>query len=156
MSFRFFAKHFQICYVVRDAERVMARMRERHGIANWNVVPLGPEWRLKTLALAYVDDLMIELIQPDPKKSWIYDGWEPEAPDAMRLHHLGFYIHSDEEWRQAVDQLAANGYPVAASGSIPGVLDYHYSDTTADFGHYHELVRLHADGHHFFADVPHN
>jgi hypothetical protein len=156
MIARLFAKHFQISYVVRDAERVMAHLGERHGVARWHQLELQPEWPVSMIALAYIDDMMIELIQAHPERPSLYTGWEPEAADGMRLHHLGFYAKSDAEWNSATEQLAANGYPVVITESFPDVLDYQYSDTTAVFGHYYELVRLRAQGEAIFASIPRN
>lgn len=157
MPAKLFSKHFQICYVVRDAQHTMARFRARLGMAAWSVLDTsGPDSPVSAIAMAYIDDLMIELIEPVAGRPSIYDGWAPANPDAMKLHHLGFLVHSDAEWQAALDQLDANGYAAAYAGSFGDTLDFHYADCTAELGHYHELIYLKAAGEALFASVPRN
>src|SRR3546814_1637050 len=61
---------------------------------------------------------MIELIEPDPTGESLYRDWIPDAADGVRLHHLGFLVRSDADFRAAVAQLEAAGYPTAHSGSF--------------------------------------
>jgi catechol 2,3-dioxygenase-like lactoylglutathione lyase family enzyme len=154
---RLFAKHFQICYVVRDAERAFADFKDRFGITKWHQLDVAsdPASPASTIALAYVDDLMIELVEPFPNRPSFYQGWLT-GTSRVRLHHLGFLLHDDAEWRAAIDQFTANGYPVAYAGSAGNMLDFHYADSTAELGHFLELIHLKPAGEAFFASVPHN
>jgi catechol 2,3-dioxygenase-like lactoylglutathione lyase family enzyme len=157
MSINLFRKHFQLCYVVRDGAHAMTRFRDRLGIANWQVLDTRhPESPVSMIAMAYAGDLMIELIEPIVDRPSIYQNWVPTTRDAMKLHHLGFLVHDEAEWRNALDQLAANGYADAYSGSFGDMLDFHYADSTAELGHYYELIHLRPEGEAFFAKIPRN
>jgi hypothetical protein len=100
---------------------------------------------------------MVELVDLRPGDDTIYHAWIPETDDAIRLHHLGFLIEDEAEWHARVQKYGQAGFEVAISGAIPGVMDWHYSDTVAALGHYTELIRFTTEaGKAYWADVPHN
>lgn len=155
-----FRRHFQIAYVADDVEQAVAAFRKSHGIAQWDAVDMavmaGPGAPLKFIANAWAGDLMIELMQPDEDISSIYTGWQKQTGLPFRLHHLGFLVDSAEQLATHRQQLADHGYPVATEGSFGDILDFVYADTTADFGHYHELIWLKPEGDAFFGRIPVN
>lgn len=155
-----FQQHFQIAYVVRDIEAATRRFAREFGIVRWDVMDmaalLGPGHGTRFIGNAYAGEVMIELIEPDPAGESLYRDWIPDATDGVRLHHLGFLVRSDADFRAAVAQLEAAGYPTAHSGSFGDNLDYHYADTTALLGHYYELIHLKPAGEQFFARIPRN
>lgn len=156
MTHRLFAKHFQVAYIVEDIERGMGFFRDRFGVAKWHILDTaGPESPATAIAIAYVDELMLELIQPSAIPS-IYRDWVPHGGSGVRLHHLGFLVHSDEDWSAALRKLAEDGYAEAFSGSAGDMLDFHYADCTADLGHYYELIHLKPAGAALFGAAPHN
>ena len=135
-----FKQHFQIAYVVRDLAAARARLAREFGIAEWDVMDMaalmGPGHGTRYIGNSFAGDTMIELIEPDPAGDSIYRDWIPAEEDGVRLHHLGFLVRSDEDFKAAIAQLGAAGYPTAVSGSFGDALDYHYADTTALLGHY--------------------
>lgn len=155
-----FQRHFQIAYVVDDITQAMASFSKGHGVTRWDVMDMaemaGPGASLKFIANAWAGDVMIELMQPDETVPSIYNGWRKQTGLPLRLHHLGFLVDSAEQLVAHSQQLADHGYPMATEGSFGDILDFAYADTTADFGHYHELIWLKAEGDAFFRRIPVN
>lgn len=151
-----FRNHFQAGYVVRDLDKAMANMRDKFGVAKWQVRRLPQGAPSRALGFAYVQQLMIELIELWPGETTIYHDWIPEADTAVRLHHFGYMIDSEEQWHETIGQFEAAGIRSALVGSSGDILDYYYADTVAELGHYCELVRLKPAGRNFWANVPHN
>ncbi|MBV9511714.1 MAG: VOC family protein [Caulobacteraceae bacterium] len=160
MSLPLLQNHFQIAYVVRDVQASMRRLADQFGVARWYVEDMqalhGPEAPIAFIGLAYAGEVMLELIEARPGRQSIYLDWLPEAEDGLKLHHLGFLSPSEADFRARVEQLNAAGYPTAAAGAFGDILDFHYADTTPVFGHYHELIRLKAEGEAYFAKAPRN
>lgn len=156
-----FKRHFQICYLVDDAQAGMAEFGEKYGITKWHVMDMsaaGPDAPTRAIALAWAEEgLMIELIEPNEAVPSIYVNWRRDSGESARFHHLGFLVDSDEEYDAIKQKLLGAGYPVAAEGSFGDVLQFLYMDTTRTLGHYYELIYLKGEGKtQFFAPVPMN
>jgi hypothetical protein len=151
-----FRDHFQTAYVVRNLDGAIGRFRDRLGVAQWHVMPLPPGGPVARIGLAWVQELMIELIEALPDQPSIYQRWVPETDTAARFHHHGFLIDGDDDYQRAAEQFTAAGYAAAMSGSAGDILDFHYADTVAELGHYCELVHLRSGHKDFFAPVPRN
>ena len=157
-----FKKHFQICYLVDDVHVAMKEWGEKYGIAKWHVMDMvahhGEGAASRYLALAWTDEgLMIELIEPVEAVPSIYQNWRKDSGQAYRFHHLGFLVHSDEEFAAIKDELVKSGSPIAIEGKSGDMLEFAYIDTTQALGHYYELIYLKGEGKDlFFADVPMN
>jgi catechol 2,3-dioxygenase-like lactoylglutathione lyase family enzyme len=154
-----FRDHFQLAYVVRDLDAGMARFRDRFGVAKWSVLDVqarsGPQSPLRSIATAYVNDVMIELMEAMPDRNSIYDTWlAPEQ--ALRLHHLGFLVPTKDEWDDTCETLKANGIDIAYQGGGPGFMSFLYADTVAELGHYYEMIHLEEGGQKMFAGIPRN
>jgi hypothetical protein len=151
-----FRHHFQTAYVVRDLAGASAAFREHLGISKWHVLPLPDGSPVRRIGLAYVQNLMIELIEADPGQESIYRSWVPESDTAARFHHHGFLIDNTDEFHQAARQFEASGFRTAMAGNSGDILDFHYADTVDQLGHFCELVHLRPAGQDFFAAVPQN
>jgi len=151
-----FRHHFQVAYVVRDLDAASAAFHDQWGIANWYRIPLPGGQPVRRLALAYVQELMVELIEPHPEMPSIYQHWIPASPTAARLHHLGYLIDDAEEFQQTVQRLEGAGCKAAMAGRHSDLQDYHYADTVSALGHYTELIHLLPAGKTFFDAVPQN
>jgi hypothetical protein len=150
-----FRNHFQLGYVVRNLDPAIEQMRGKFGVAKWQINVLPKSAPARVLGFAYVQQVMIELIEARPERETIYRDWIPQSDTAARLHHLGYMIDSDEEWLSTIGQFEGAGFRTAlAEGS--DFFDYYYSDTVAQLGHYCELIRLKPAGRAFWANVPHN
>ena len=152
-----FRNHFQMGYVVQDIDRAISIMKDKFGVARWEVrhLPRGAA-PAKALGFAYVQHVMVELVQVWPGEETIYHDWIPAEDGAARLHHLGYMIESNEDWCDTVAQFEAAGVPTALAGSSGNLIDYHYADTVQQLGHYCELIRLRPAGRKFWSNVPRN
>ena len=156
-----FKKHFQVCYLVDDAHQSMADFGEKYGISQWQVLDLkemmGDEAPGRYITLAWIGDMMIELIEPIETVPSIYSGWQKESGQAARFHHLGFLVYSEEEFTAAKQQLVSQGFPIAAETDMGEILKSAQIDTTSALGHYYELIYLlGGEANQFFAGVPFN
>lgn len=156
MNIPVFRNHFQMGYVVRNMDKAIENMRDKFGVAKWQIYRLPKSAPGKALGFAYVQNVMIELVEVRPEQDTIYRSYIPESDSAIRFHHLGYMIDSEAEWRSVIGQFEAAGFKPALIGSSGDVLDYYYADTVAALGHYCELVRLKSTGKSLWANVPHN
>ena len=148
---------FQFGYVIRNLDGAMATMRDKFGVTRWKVSHLPDTAPGRTLAFAYVDGAMIELVDLRPGQDTIYHAWIPENDEGLRLHHLGYMIEEEADWNARIAQFESAGFTAALVGGIPGRMDWYYSDTVAMLGHYTELIRFTSEeGRAYWADVPHN
>ena len=151
-----FRNFFQHAYIVRNTEKTIANFRDKYGVLKWQVRPIPEGAPIRAISLAYVQKVMIELIEPDPNQDSIFRDWIPESETSAKFHHLGYLIDSDTEYRKTVAQFEAAKIGVAFAGSVGDTLDFHFADTVAQLGHYCELVYLKPAGLDFFAQVPQN
>jgi glyoxalase/bleomycin resistance protein/dioxygenase superfamily protein len=152
-----YRNHFQLGYVIRNLEGAMQTMRDRFGVKEWQVNHLPPSAPGRALAFAYVDTIMIELVDIRPEEDTIYRDWIPATDDGLRLHHLGYLIEDDEEWQATIRQFEDAGFAPALVGGAPNLMEWYYADTVATLGHYSELIRFKSEaGRAYWANVPHN
>lgn len=155
-----FKRHFQVAYVADDVEAATLALGKRFGVSRWDILDMtaihGPDSAMRLIGNAWVGDMMIEVIEPQPGIASIYTDWKKDSGAAFRLHHLGFLIDSAEEFAAAKRMLAQSGFPIVVDGSFGEVLDYAYADTTAELGHYYEMIRLKSEGDSFFGRIPVN
>jgi Glyoxalase/Bleomycin resistance protein/Dioxygenase superfamily len=155
-----FKRHFQVAYVVDDAAKAADILGKRFGVSKWDLLDMieihGSGSAAQVIGNAWVGDMMIEVIEPQPGVASIYNDWKRDSGAAFRFHHLGFLIDSADEFTAAKRMLADSGFPIVVDGSFGEVLDYAYADTTAELGHYYEMIRLKAEGDTFFGRIPVN
>lgn len=151
----FFAGFFQLGYVTRNLEAACSAFREKFGPVEFLVNEPGPvDGKVpptRRIALTYIDDIMTEIIEPDPAQKTIYSDHVPTTEGTIRLHHFGYLIDDHEDM---LKRLAGMGYAVPMFGSMPGALDYSYADTRSDLGIWSEFIRLDEGGRAFFGAVP--
>ena len=151
-----FGRYFQTAYVTRDLDAAMALFRARHGDLNFKVLegqprPDGAPAAARRIALHYLGDVMVELIQPSLEITTIYDDALPDDAGGVRLHHLGYLV---EDHDRTLSRLTKLGYALPSVGSFGEALDYIYADTRAEFGHFSEFIRLGPAGKAMFEAVP--
>ena len=155
-----FKRHFQVAYLVDDAKAAIESLGHRFGVEKWDLMDMmalhGPDSPVRFIGNAWVGEMMIEVIEPDERIDSIYKDWKKDSSAALRFHHLGFLVDSTEEFEAAKAQLVAQGFPVVFDGSFGEVLDFCYVDTTAELGHYYEIIWLKPEGVNFFGRVPVN
>lgn len=151
-----FRHHFQHAYVVRNVEKAMAVFRADCGVGQWQVMRFPAGSPVRAIALAYAQNVMLELIEAIPGEDTIFRAFIPESESAARFHHLGYLIEREEDYLAAIAQFDAAGWRAAYAERSGEILDFHYADTVSQLGHYCELIHLRADGKEFFSHVPHN
>lgn len=145
---------FQLGYVTKDVDEGCVALQDRFGAMEFLInspPPLdGVLSPTRRIALAYIDDVMVEIIEPDPAQQSIYSELVPDD-SSLRLHHLGYYI---DDYAATLRHLSALGYSTPLHGSFGKALDYIYADTRAELGHYSEFIRLGEEGRAFFESAP--
>lgn len=151
----FFSGFFQFGYVTRDLDAACAVFQKKFGkvefLVNEPAAIAGKAPPTRRIALANIDDVMTEIIEPDPAQASIYSDYVPAGDGPIRLHHFGYLIDDHDAMRT---RLSGMGYAVPMHGSMPGALDYSYADTRGDLGVWSEFIRLDEGGRAFFGAVP--
>jgi hypothetical protein len=138
--------YYQNAYVTRDLDKAIQTLSELHDVGGfW---PIEADFVLKTVdgeksarmrvALGWVGNLQIELIQPVSGFTEIYSAYLPEDPaDASpRHHHVAVRRDDLDAMRAEVARLDA---PVVFEGEGPGI-QYVLVDARKSLGHYLEYV----------------
>ena len=149
---------FQLGYVVRDLDQAVAAYQKRFGDTEFLLftppeLPDGTQPPTKRIALAYIDDLMIELIEINAEDPGIFGHALPRDTDTMVLHHLGFRV---SDHTTTLEHLERTGLKLDWVGQAPGMLGYIYADARAETGLYLEFIHTLPAGDAFFAAVPRN
>lgn len=149
-----FDNFYQMGFIARDLDAATAMMGRTHGVTRWRRKRSSPTMQA---AHAWAGNVMLELIQLDPGAPAIYDGYVPEDPAAVRLHHHGFRIPDENAWAQVNRAVQEAGLATPMQGSVmDGQLNYLYADTLALTGIYSEYVFLKGAALSLYDDVPHN
>ncbi len=152
-----YRNHFQLGYVVRNLDGAIETMRKSFGVTHWEVRQLPASAPGRALGNAWVGDMLIELVDVRPERETIYHDWIPDSDEGLRLHHFGYLIDSEEEWRETIAGMEAAGIEPVLVGGAPGLMDWYYADTVKLLGHYTELMRFTSEaGKGFWANVPRN
>lgn len=149
-----FDNFYQMGFVAGDLDRATAMLGQVHGVRQWRRKRSSPTMQA---AHAWVGGVMLELIQLDPGADPIYDGYAPEDPAAVRLHHHGYRVTSDAAWADINRRVAEADLATPMKGAVmDGQLNYLYVDTRALTGIYSEYVFLKGAAVALYDDVPHN
>ena len=153
---------YQIAYVTTNLDEAMHLFAETYGISKFEFkrdiasAPGMPKMSLH-IAHTYVGPTMIEVIQPVGGQDNIYRELLPREGVAIRHHHFGYMVDSEEEIERIVAALEANKVPIAFDVSVPNVVRAIYADARTTLGHYLEYVYLTPEARRsYYADVPHN
>lgn len=149
---------FQRAYVTNDLERAISDFSATYGVhafLRMRDIAFADTAASVHIALAYVGDDMIELIQPVGDIP-LYDSLLPDTGYALRFHHYGHLLTSEEEWEAMTSEIARQGLTVSLQGESGGMLRYLYADTREQFGHFLEFIYCTPEGAGFFAQVPKN
>ena len=151
-----FGNLVQLGYAVTDFDRASARFGERYGIDRWKVVPLDPGSPASRIAMAYVGDIIFELVEVDLSVDLlpIHRGWLPADPAGARFNHVAFMLESMEEFGGAQDHFRELGVDVPVVMSFGDIFEFFYADTVAELGHWSEFLCLGPAGADFLADIP--
>ena len=152
----YLSRFFQVGYVTRDIDRAAHELQRQFGVRSFQFMRGNQvdEHTRTDLALAWLGDVMIELIQPMSDGSNFYDVML--GPDSLgtRLHHFGHLVPNRAEWERLRERVSRDGYPVPLEGSVAGFLSYLYVDMRAQTGHFLEYILCEPAGQAFFESVP--
>lgn len=161
---RLFGQHFQTAYVTNDMDQARQVFADEYAVKDFFFMqnqmevttPSGVELCELKIAMANVDGLQVELIEPvSGAGSRLYSEVLPASGFGMVFHHLGFLLPGlDDEalWQEFRSQVGNARYPIAIEGDM-GVARFLYLDTRRDLGHYSEYIWQKQD---LFGAVPNN
>src|SRR5262249_52532337 len=153
---------YQIAFVTTDLDEAMLLFADTYGISKFKVrrdlssAPGMPSLTVH-VAHAYVGPMMIELIQPAGGEDTLYREILPRDGFAIRPHHFGFMVRSEQELERISAALETRNVPIAFDASMPGVARAVYADARSSLGHYLEYVYLRLEARPgYYTQVPHN
>jgi hypothetical protein len=154
---RLLSGFFQHGYVTPDLDRAMAEYRARFDVTDFwvfdTIAARPDDPHPNRVALAWIGDVMVELIQPLREPAPLY---APEMPaQGIRLHHLGYRIDDQARWDEVMARLAVEAMPIVRSGGNDS-FQYAYADARGALGHCLEFVWSKAGKPDFFVPVPRN
>ncbi len=155
-STHLFGQLIQLGYVVTDFDQAAVKFRARYGIDQWKVTELGPGSASSRIAMAYVGDVIFELVEVDlsVKLLDIHRGWLPASPSEARFNHVAFMLDSLEAWHGAQAQFREMGAAIPLAMSFGEVYEFFYADTVSQLGHWSEFICLKPGGEAFMAEIP--
>jgi hypothetical protein len=134
---------FQNAYITRDLEKSMATFKEHHGIDEFIVLSISPEVQSKwgngplyaKVALGWIDNLQIELIEPG---GGLVNHYTEDLPDddLPHFHHICMRV---PDWDAFKAEAAREGWPIVSEGGVPGCM-FAYIDARDKLGHYVEYM----------------
>ena len=152
----YLSRHFQTAYVTRDLDRAVEDFQRQFGIRSFQFVRgnrIDEHTRID-FALAWLGNVMVELIQPAGDGNSFYEVMLGADGLGTRLHHFGHLVPERTEWDRIREQVARDGYTVPLQGSVEGFLSYLYVDTRPHTGHFLEYILCEPAGKAFFEGVP--
>ncbi|WP_068063233.1 VOC family protein [Nocardia xishanensis] len=149
----------QIAWVTDDIEKAERFFVTQYGVRKWTRIT-GVEFGPRTctyrdrpadftahIALSYLDDMQLELIEPVRGESIYADFLARCGPG---LHHVCF---EPADFDAAVAAAARDGLPVLQSGDIGGDMRFAYIDGASEGVPYIELADIGDGMRAFFAEV---
>ncbi|MDB6060609.1 MAG: hypothetical protein JWM78_712 [Verrucomicrobiaceae bacterium] len=162
MAIRPFANFLQHAYVTTDIEQAKSIFAKDFGVKDY--FQFDSNMELKTarglehaelrIALAFVGDLQIELIQPLSGPGMkLYQEVLPETGYGLKFHHFAYLVPGPREaWTEFRATVGNETHPIAIEGDL-GFVQFLYLDHRAQLGHYSEYMWAEYDVH---AQVPRN
>jgi len=98
---------------------------------------------------------MYELLTASGPGSELYIGRLPADEFAIRHHHLGFLIHTGDEWNALLTEIARKGWHMPSRSSNPGFMQSCFVEVP-ELGHYFEYLFPEPAGLAFLESVPGN
>jgi hypothetical protein len=138
-------RHYQNAYVTPDLAAAVSMLKDRADIRHESMFEGGIPIKTASgdavmeirIALLWVGDLQLELIQPVGGQVQCYKDFLP-AKGHMAFHHACMRVDDWEDFRAGVDR---QPYPVVFEGEA-GALKFLYLDARGDLGHYLEYTHM--------------
>ncbi len=147
---------FQIAYVTNDMERALTVFETRYGVKEWRRMegPLDGGGRIR-VEFGWAGGAMFEVTQADGPGSELYRQPLPDDEFAIRFHHFGFFIPTEQAWQSLLQEIHVGGVKVFNETNVPGFLQARIVEAS-ELGHYIEYIFPEAAGVAFFQGVPSN
>lgn len=162
MTARSFQRFFQLAYVTTDIDRALGVFAEDYDVPRFGrlgeiSLPLddGGETRIE-IALCFVGDLQLEVIEPRGGRDDIYRRALPIEGFGLVWHHAGFKLPSIEAFEEAREEITQRGHGIALAGGSPSTSVFFYADTRDALGHYLEYIYLSPARQQFHDELPHH
>ena len=149
MATRLFGNFLQNAYVTSDMDKAKGVLTEQYGISKYADIDNAFEVQTPTgsgtldlkIALAFVDNLQVELIQPlGGSMVGLYADILPENEFAIRFHHSCFIIPGEvENWHAFRRHVDEKKMTVAIEADLD-IARFCYVDTRETTGHYCEYL----------------
>lgn len=150
-------EQFQTGYVTNDLDQACKVLAERYGIDNFSFIDgeMAGGGRIR-VAFAWVGGNMYEIIDArGGSEADFYTSRLPKDGFGLVFHHLGYMIHSQEEWDTVRAEIAERDMAVALHTEVPDFMDAIYIEAP-ELGHYLEYIFPAQGGLAFFDAVPVN
>jgi len=151
-------EQFQTGYVTNDLDRACDVLREKYGIGEYTFLEgaMGEGGTIR-VAFAWVGGNMYEIIEAKGGKEaeFYTDRLPADGSFGLVFHHLGYMIHSREEWDAVKAEIEERGMEIFLNTENPGFMDAIYIGAP-ELGHYLEYLYPEEGGLQFFASVPAN
>jgi hypothetical protein len=115
---------------------------------------VGDRKAVINVALGYVGDTQLEIIEPVSGAVELYRTWLPEE-FAVRHHHFCRRLDSVAELDAVRSRYEQAGYAIALDASL-GDTRLFYADTTKLLDHYQEYAWVDGQAEQFMATLPRN
>lgn len=151
-------EQFQTGYVTNDLDRACKLLGETYGIDKYSYIEgeMGEGGSIR-VAFAWVGGNMYEIIDAKggAEAEFYTDRLPADGSFGLVFHHLGYMIHSDEEWDAVKAEIAERKMKVALDTATEGFMDAIYIEAP-ELGHYLEYLYPAEGGLQFFGAVPAN
>lgn len=155
-----FKNVFQIAYVTNDLRRAVSVFQAEQGVAelaifdDFTLDVEGGRRAVINVALAYVGETQLEIIEPVSGEVDLYRTWLPEE-FAVRHHHFCHRLDSVAELEALQRDYEQRGYEISLAASL-GETRLFYADTTRLLDHYQEYAWVDSEAEAFMATLPRN
>lgn len=152
---------FQMAYVTTDMDEAIRLFDTRYGVGDFmrrsdlKLSTLSGGEMLLDLALAFVGPTMVEIIAPTGGDDHLYRQILPVSDFALRHHHIGIRLHSDEEWAAMREQAGLRGQEIVLEVETPTTRAL-YIDTLDQLGHYVEYLHYFDEAGSSLPHIPQN
>lgn len=154
---------FQLAHVTTSLDRAMEDFGRTMGLRDYlqmrdhSVITRNGQRAHMHVALAWLGDLMIELIEPIGGDDRVYREPLIGQDYAVRHHHMGRIFPNDEEFDRAMAELTAAGvdFPISATlEETNGKCRVNYADLRPQLGYYIENLMFTPSGLEWLNSVP--
>lgn len=156
-----FPGYYQTAYVTKDVDLAMTQIGSSYRIKNWY---RNPEFVMATrdgktcsfrVALAFIGDSQIEIIEPTGGDDGIYRDYLRERGSQLAFHHVCKAFDTEEQYMENLSWLKREGVnlPVLVANEIAHAC---YADFREKLGHYLEFVWYTNEGKAFMKAIPRN